>query len=110
VTASDAVGLPLTYRVELSEPASRRGWWRVANTGSGVQVAAALNELATRVDLDNAGHAADGHCWYSYEVRWPDGVMLEAFAGSIDAVLIPGELRGLAAILVSATAHGRGDS
>lgn len=39
--------------VDLTWPAGRGVWWSVYHVGSGAQVAAALDELARRVDLDH---------------------------------------------------------
>ncbi len=54
------VGLPgnrgvsrqLSCTVDLSWPPSRASWWRTRHRGTGVQVAAALDELAVRVGID----------------------------------------------------------
>lgn len=39
--------------VEITRPAGRTPWWRVGHSGTQVQVAAALDELAVRIDIDH---------------------------------------------------------
>ncbi|WP_280497645.1 hypothetical protein [Nocardia asiatica] len=104
MTASDDVGMPLLYLVEISEPGYfNRPWWKIASTGAPSQVRAALTELAVRVERDIQRAGGAGRCWYRYDVRWSDGAVLECFQGAIRSVLIPGELRCLAVALTSAT-------
>ncbi|MEU2175351.1 MULTISPECIES: hypothetical protein [Nocardia] len=104
MTASDAVGMPLLYLVEISEPGYfNRPWWKIASTGAPSQVHAALSELAVRVERDIQRAGGARRCWYRYDVRWPDGAVLECFQGAIRSVLIPGELRCLAVAVTSAT-------
>ncbi|MFR9752424.1 hypothetical protein ACL02S_15500 [Nocardia sp. 004] len=107
MTVSDTVGTPLLYLIEISEPGHfDRPWWKIASTGEPNQVAAALAELAVRTERDIERGSSFGRCWYRYDVRWSDGVMLESFQGSIRSVLIPGELRCLSVALASASGTG----
>jgi hypothetical protein len=103
MSASNAVGMSLTYRVEIGEPSTGGVWWKVSNVGSPRQVVAALTELAVRVERDIRTAPDNRRRRYGYELAWSDGVVFEAFRGEVESVLIPGELRGLAAILASAT-------
>ncbi|MGQ4599426.1 hypothetical protein [Nocardia sp. R6R-6] len=105
MTTSNAVGMPLLYLVEISEPGCfGRPWWKIASTGEPSQVVSALIELAVRTERDIQRSRSGGRCWYRYDVRWSDGAMLECFQGAIRSVLIPGELRGLAVAVASASA------
>ncbi|WP_040787087.1 hypothetical protein [Nocardia pneumoniae] len=104
MTASDAVGMPLLYLVEISEPGYfSQPWWKIASAGEPSQVTAALIELAVRTERDIQRGRSHGRCWYRYDVRWSDGAMLECFQGAIRSVLIPGELRCLALAISSAS-------
>ncbi|WP_406238656.1 hypothetical protein [Nocardia sp. NBC_01009] len=101
MSASDAVGMDLIYRVEIGEPGTGGVWWKVSNVGSPRQVVAALTELAVRVERDIRAALDSGRRRYGYELAWSDGVVLESFRGEVESVLIPGELRGLAVTLAS---------
>ncbi|MFE7799350.1 hypothetical protein [Nocardia sp. NPDC057440] len=100
MSASDAVGMALVYRVEIGEPGAGV-WWQVSNVGSPRQVVAALTELAVRVERDIRASFDSGRRRYGYELAWLDGVVLESFRGEVESVLIPGELRGLAVTLAA---------
>ncbi|GAA5108169.1 hypothetical protein [Nocardia iowensis] len=97
-------GKLLTYLVEISE-ADRFSplWWQVSNSGGAAQVAAALIEMAVRLELELPYDPTDFRCWYRYEVRWPDGAILEGFEGAVEPRLIPDDLRALARSVISVT-------
>lgn len=94
------------YRVEIARPSTGFGppWWQVHNLGSPAQASAALSELAARIepDLRRPGTPAC-KCWYRYQVRWPDGALLDSAQGFIEAASVPTALRSLARTVLSAT-------
>ncbi|MFC9439814.1 hypothetical protein [Nocardia sp. NPDC057030] len=98
----------LMYLVEISE--GDRGsavWWQVTNTGGAAQVAAALVEMAVRLELELPYHPSEVRCWYRYEVSWPDGAILEGFEGAVEPLLIPDDLRALARSVIAVTVRDR---
>ncbi len=98
----------LMYLVEISE-ADRSSplWWQVSNAGGAAQVAAALVEMAVRLELELPYHPSEVRCWYRYEVRWPDGGILEGFEGAVEPLLIPDDLRALARSVIAVTVRDR---
>lgn len=42
--------------MQITWPAGRHPWWSVCHTGTRAQVAAALDELAVRIDIDHWTH------------------------------------------------------
>ncbi|WP_157228860.1 hypothetical protein [Nocardia brevicatena] len=46
----------LDCQVQITWPAGRHPWWSVCHTGTRAQVAAALDELAVRIDIDHWTH------------------------------------------------------
>ncbi|MFG1793402.1 hypothetical protein [Nocardia sp. NPDC049149] len=104
---SDRGGV-LRYLVEISEGDRLSPvWWQVANTGGPAQVAAALKEMAVRLELDLLYHPSEGRCWYRYSVSWSDGAILEGFEGEIDPTVIPDDLRALARSVITVTVRER---
>ncbi|MEV0293703.1 hypothetical protein [Nocardia sp. NPDC050710] len=92
VTGADS---PLMYLVEISEPDRFDAvWWQIGNSGSVAQVAAALTELAARVERDLSG--GEERCWIRYAVRRYDGGLLCQYEGSVRVELIPGVMHALA--------------
>ncbi|MEU2252492.1 hypothetical protein [Nocardia xishanensis] len=94
----------LTYVVEISLPGRLdEQWWRVSNTGTPAQTAAALSELATRIYRDLLGPGAGGlhrgRCWYHCLVCGPDGAVLDEVEGLVQAFLLSGELRTVSATI-----------
>ncbi|MEV0247455.1 hypothetical protein AB0H76_12760 [Nocardia sp. NPDC050712] len=74
---SDSQELVLwTYLVEITHPGDlHRLWWAVASTGHRAQVAAALDELATRVSREPDSSQAQW-CRYRCEIRDDTGVLV----------------------------------
>lgn len=76
-------------------------WWQVANAGWAAEVSAALKEMAVRLELDLPYHPSERWCWYRYEVRWPDGAILEGFEGAVEPDVIADDLRALARAVIA---------
>ncbi|WP_157110357.1 hypothetical protein [Nocardia anaemiae] len=62
--------------LEITWPAGGHRWWSLARTGPPEQIAAALEELATRIRIDHITRilgCIDRPVGYTLELRWPDG-------------------------------------
>ncbi|WP_156370903.1 hypothetical protein [Nocardia arizonensis] len=82
--------------VELIWPAGCHLWWRARHCGSGPQVAAALDELALRVDIDPLTHTLllrdRVRIGYSLAV-WVQDDVIEHRADTVDLARLPEVLR-----------------
>jgi hypothetical protein len=86
----------LSYVVEVSQTGNFHvPWWRVGNTGSPVQVIAALRELAARIDRELDPYPY-GWSRFTYEIHDYDGVLIEHFCGPLRTCEMTRQLRDLA--------------
>ncbi|WP_216892080.1 hypothetical protein [Nocardia alni] len=86
----------ITYTVEVSRAGDFYApWWRIGNMGSPAQVAAALRELAVRIDRELDPYP-NGWCRHRYEMHDYDGVLLEHFTGPVRLCEITLKLRAAA--------------
>ncbi|WP_194820218.1 hypothetical protein [Nocardia sp. XZ_19_385] len=101
----------LTYTVEISAPGRyAHRWWQVSNVGNPAQVAAALTELAARLERDlhyPARRDRRLRSWFRCELCGPDGLVLECPEGPAAARHLPGVLRGLALTVASIPVRAR---
>jgi len=79
--------------VEITWPAGSRPWWAARHTGTGAQVAAALDELAVRVRIDHWARALsvldEPLVGYSLTVCDPDGDFLIDYAAAVSLHAVP---------------------
>ncbi len=82
--------------VELTWPASRHLWWRARHSGTGAQIAAALDELAVRVGIDPLARTLllleRAGIGYSLAV-WAQACVIEHRADTVDLADLPAALR-----------------
>ncbi|MBH0780226.1 hypothetical protein [Nocardia bovistercoris] len=81
--------------VELTWPAGCHLWWRARHSGSGSQIAAALDELALRVDIDPPADTAPPvrpRIGYSL-AAWVHNSVIEHRADTVDLAELPAALR-----------------
>ncbi|WP_157171831.1 hypothetical protein [Nocardia higoensis] len=83
--------------VEITWPAGSRPWWAARHTGTGAQVAAALDELAVRVRIDHWARALsvldEPLVGYSLTVCDPEGDFLIDYAAAVALHSVPAVIR-----------------
>ncbi|MGN2642430.1 hypothetical protein ACTD5D_40910 [Nocardia takedensis] len=94
-------GRVLSCRVQLTWPGSNSAWWNPHLRGSGEQIAAAVEEMSTRVRLDPLAHTvlrADPHARVGYHLQLcAETILLTRHHPSLSLVEVPAYLRAHAA-------------
>ncbi|HLS76702.1 MAG TPA: hypothetical protein VK083_07945 [Nocardia sp.] len=90
-------GRELDCLVEITWPAGSRPWWAARHTGTGAQIAAALDELAVRVRIDHWARALsvldEPLVGYSLTVCDPEGDFLIDYAAAVPLRAVPTVIR-----------------
>jgi hypothetical protein len=88
--------------LDITWPAGKSRWWHAEHTGTGAQIAAVLDELAVRIEIDHWTHilaCVRRPVGYTVALHWADGTVLGGGGRAVHVEKIPAELRSHAMLL-----------